>query len=187
MSVNDHLPGGQDADGFAEVAEHIVAAGVDFISLSEGNYESMGENVPSTSANMLAHGEPQAFRAAVGDGVRLFLSSTPDPQQAAQAITAGHADATMLARQLLADPDYPQKVVEGRTSEIVWCDHANSCLRRLVLNVPVACHKNPEMGREDPAAERASLGQRFAVWAAGNAVLMKAADAVARALPKKKH
>jgi 2,4-dienoyl-CoA reductase-like NADH-dependent reductase (Old Yellow Enzyme family) len=187
MSVNDHLPGGQDAEGFAEVAGHIVAAGVDFISLSEGNYESMGENVPSTSGNMLAHGEPQAFRAAVGDGVRLFLSSTPDPQQAAEAITAGHADATMLARQLLADPDYPAKVVEGRTSDIVWCDHANSCLRRLVLNVPVACHKNPEMGHEDPAAAGASPGQRFAVWAAGNAVLMKAADRVARALPKKKH
>jgi hypothetical protein len=93
----------------------------------------------------------------------------------------------MLARQLLADPDYPLKVVEGRTADIVWCDHANSCLRRLVLNVPVACHKNPEMGREDPAAQGASLGQRFAVWAAGNAVLMKAADGIARALPKKKH
>ena len=186
MSVNDHLPGGQDAEGFAEVARHIVAAGVDFISLSEGNYESMGENVPSASGNMIAHGEPQAFRAAVGD-IPLFLSSTPDPQQAAQAITAGQADATMLARQLLADPDYPVKVVEGRTSEIVWCDHANSCLRRLVLNVPVACHKNPEMGREDPAAKRSSRGQDVAVWAAGNAVLMKAADAVARTLPKKKH
>ena len=60
------------------------------------------------------------------------------------------------------------------------------CLRRLVLNVPVACHKNPEMGRGG-SRRGASLGQRFAVWAAGNAVLMKAADAVARALPKKKH
>ena len=74
----------------------------------------MRANVPSTSGNMLADGEPQAFRAAVGDGVRLFLSSTPDPQQAADAIAAGHVDATMLARQLLADPDYPRKVIEGR-------------------------------------------------------------------------
>ena len=153
MSVNDHMPGGQDSSGFAEVAAHIVKAGVDFISLSEGNYESMGENVPSTSGNMLAHGEPQAFRAAVGEDVRLLLSSTPDPQQAADAIVAGHVDATMLARQLLADPDYAAKVVQGRTSEIVWCDHANSCLRRLVLNIPVACHKNPQMGREAPGAE----------------------------------
>ncbi|WP_406430202.1 NADH:flavin oxidoreductase [Streptomyces sp. NBC_01589] len=187
MSANDHMPDGQDTDGFAEVAGHIVKAGVDFISLTEGNYESMRDNLPSASGNMLAHGEPQEFRAAVGDGVRLFLSSTPDPQQAGEAIAAGHADATMLARQILADPDYALKVVEGRTSEIVWCDHANSCLRRLVLNIPVACHKNPEMGREDPGAKVSTPGQNFVVWAAGNSFLMKTADAVARALPKKKH
>lgn len=187
MSVNDHMPGGQDPDGFAEVAKHIVGAGVDFIALTDGNYESMRANVPSTSGNMLAHGEPQAFRAAVGDGVRLFLSSTPDPQQAADAISAGHVDATMLARQLLADPDYPRKVIEGRAADIVWCDHANSCLRRLVLNVPVTCHKNPEMGREDRNADVSSPKQNVAVWVSGNGVLMKAADVLARKMPKKSH
>ncbi|MEV8370677.1 NADH:flavin oxidoreductase [Microbacterium sp. NPDC064584] len=186
MSVNDHLPSGQGADGFAEVARHIVTAGVDFISLTEGNYESMGQNVPSQSGNMLAHGEPQAFRAAVG-GIPLFLSSTPDPQQAADAITAGHADATMLARQLLADPDYAKKVIGGREAEIVWCDHANSCLRRLMTNIPVACHKNPEMGHEDPEAKRATPLQNMFVWAAGNAFLMAIADKAAKAAPKPKH
>ena len=186
MSVNDHMPGGQGPEGFAEVAAHIVTAGVDFISLSEANYESMAENVPSQSGNMLAHGEPQAFRAAVG-GIPLFLSSTPDPQQAADAITAGHADATMLARQLLADPDYPKKVIEGREAEVVWCDHANSCMRRLMTNIPVACHKNPEMGREDPEAKRATPLQSLFVWAAGNALLMRIADAAAKAAPKSKH
>jgi 2,4-dienoyl-CoA reductase (NADPH2) len=186
MSVNDHMPGGQGPDGFAEVAGHIVTAGVDFISLSEANYESMAENVPSQSGNMLAHGEPQTFRAAVG-GIPLFLSSTPDPQQAADAIIAGHADATMLARQLLADPDYAKKVIDGRGDEIVWCDHANSCMRRLMTNIPVACHKNPEMGREDPGATRSTSLQSLFVWAAGNALLMRIADAAAKAAPKSKH
>ena len=185
MSVNDHMPGGQDTHGFAEVAGHIAAAGVDFISLTDGNYESMRANVPTESGNMLAHGEPQAFRTAVGNSVQLFLSSTPDPRQAAEAIAAGYADATMLARQMLADPDYAVKVIEGRTSEIVWCDHANSCMRRLVLNIPVACHKNPEMGREDPGAETSTLAQNLAVRATGNAFLMRTADAAARARQKK--
>ena len=117
--------------------------------------------------------------------VRLFLSSTPDPRQAAEAIAAGHVDATMLARQMLADPDYAVKVIEGRTSEIVWCDHANSCMRRLILNVPVACHKNPEMGREDPDAKTSTPVQNLVVWATGNAFLMKTADAAARAWKRK--
>ncbi|MBX3099537.1 MAG: NADH:flavin oxidoreductase [Salinibacterium sp.] len=185
MSVNDHMPEGQDAVGFAEVAGHIVSAGVDFVSLTEGNYESMAQNVPSQSGNMLAHGEPQAFRSAIGD-VPLFLSSTPEPQQAADAITAGHADATMLARQLLADPDYANKVFSGREGDIVWCDHANSCLRRLMTNIPVQCHKNPEMGSEDSSAKRSTLLQNLFIWAAGNAFLMAIADAAAKAAPKAK-
>ena len=185
MSVNDHMPGGQGADGFAEVAGHIVKAGVDFISLTEGNYESMAENVPSSSGNMLRHGEPQAFRAAVGS-IPLFLSSTPDPQQAADAITAGHADATMLARQFLADPDYANKVIEGHESQIVWCDHANSCMRRLMTNIPVACHKNPEMGHEDPAAPSSTALQNLFIWAAGNRALMTVADKVAGVAAKRK-
>lgn len=186
MSVNDHMPGGQGPDGWAEVAAHIVPAGVDYIALSEGNYESLGTNLPTASGTMLAHGEPQAFRRAVGEGVRLFLSSTPDPEQAAAAISAGHADATMLARQLLADPDFPAKVVEGREAEIVWCDQANSCMRRLMLGAPVHCHKNPEMGREDPNAQQSTRVQDLAVWAAGNPVLMGLADKVARLAQKRK-
>lgn len=180
MSVNDHMPGGQGPEGFAEVAAYIVKAGVDFISLTDGNYESMGENATGTSGKMLAHGEPQAFRKALGNDVRLFLSGTPDPKQAAVAIEAGHADASMLARQMLADPDYAVKVIEGRERDIVWCDHSNSCLRRLIFNVPVACHKNPEMGGEDPGAKRSTLVQDAIVWATGNRTLMTLADKLAR-------
>ena len=86
---------------------------------------------------------------------------------------------------MLADPDYAVKVIEGREAEIVWCDHSNSCLRRLILNAPVACHKNPEMGREDPKAKRSSPAQNLGVWVAGNKVLMGVADKLARATRKK--
>lgn len=180
MSVNDHMPGGQGAEEFAQVAAQVATAGLDFVSLSDGNYESMRDNAPSTSGKMLDHGEPQAFRNALGSQVRLFLSNTPDPSQAAAAIAAGHVDASMLARQMLADPDYAMKVIDGRYDEVVLCDHRNSCLRRLILNIPVACHKNAEMGREYPHAEIATARQNLAAWAAGNKLLMGVADKLAR-------
>jgi 2,4-dienoyl-CoA reductase (NADPH2) len=66
----------------------------------------------------------------------------------ADAIESGQADAMMLARHLLADPQFANKLRDGREDEIIWCDHQNSCLRRLILNVPVRCHKNPHTGRE---------------------------------------
>ncbi|MGO1543462.1 MAG: NADH:flavin oxidoreductase [Gulosibacter sp.] len=186
MSVNDHAPGGQDEKGFAEVAAHIASAGVDFFSLTDANYESMGVNVPSTSGNMLTHGEPQAFREALGPDVRLFLSSTPDPDQAAAAISAGHVDATMLARQLLADPDYPNKVIQGRTADIVWAERDNGVMRALMTNIPIVSKVNPELGREDPSGLVPTLGQRLFVRATGNRALMTIADLFIRTLKRVK-
>jgi 2,4-dienoyl-CoA reductase-like NADH-dependent reductase (Old Yellow Enzyme family) len=188
MSANDHLVDGQGAEGFAEVAAIIAEAGLGYIALTDGNYESMDENVSPRSGKMLEHGEPQAFRRAIPD-VPLLLSSTYDPQQGAEAITAGHGDGIMLARQLLADPEFPRKVLEGREAEVVWCDHNNSCLRRLVLNVPVRCTKNPAMGREAELAGTSvpvtvklrRPAESALIAATGSRLLMGVADRLASA------
>jgi 2,4-dienoyl-CoA reductase-like NADH-dependent reductase (Old Yellow Enzyme family) len=188
MSTNDHLADGQGPEGFAEVAAVIEKEGLGYIALSDANYESMDDNVTSRSGAILDHGEPQAFRAAM-PAVPLLLSSTYDPQQCADAITAGFADGIMLARQLLADPEFPNKVLQARQEEIVWCDHDNSCLRRLIFNVPVRCHKNPAMGREmflTRAKEPVSLklqrpAQDLLIAATGSPLLMGLADRLATA------
>ena len=188
MSTNDHIADGQGPEGFAEVAAVIEKEGLGYIALSDANYESMDDNVTSRSGAILDHGEPQAFRAAM-PAVPLLLSSTYDPQQCADAITAGFADGIMLARQLLADPEFPNKVLQARQEEIVWCDHDNSCLRRLIFNVPVRCHKNPAMGREmflTRAKEPVSLklqrpAQDLLIAATGSPLLMGLADRLATA------
>lgn len=182
MSVNDHVPGGQDEQGFAEIAAHVVKGGADFIAMTDANYESMGINAPSASGNMLRHGEAKAFREAVGPDVRLFLSSTPHVQEAAGAIEDGLVDASMIARQLLIDPDYPNKVIQGRESEIVWKDPKdNAIFRSLMTNVPIWSKQNPELGHEHPSAVLPTRWQKLFIWAAGNGFLMRIADIFARA------
>ncbi|WP_262106432.1 NADH:flavin oxidoreductase [Arthrobacter sp. Marseille-P9274] len=191
MSVNDHLPDGQGPEGFAETAAIIAKEGLGYIALTDGNYESMDDNLPSSSGSMMEHAEPQAFRAALPN-TPLLLSSTYDPQQSADAIANGHGDGIMLARQLLADPEFPNKVLQGRLNEIVWCDHENSCLRRLILNVPVRCHKNPAVGREavlagakEPISVKLKRPAEAAlIAAAGSPLLMGIADKLASAKSK---
>lgn len=186
ISANEHLATGQGPDGFAEVAAVIAREGLGYLALSDANYESMDDNLPSHSGATIEHGEPQAFRAAI-PGVPILLSSTYDPEQSARAITEGYGDGIMLARQLLADPDFPRKVIEGRVDTIVWCDHDNSCVRRLILNVPVRCHKNPQMGREaGSAAASTSWRHEAFIAAAGSRPLMAIADVLAKAAPKRK-
>jgi 2,4-dienoyl-CoA reductase (NADPH2) len=188
MSVNEHLPDGQGPEGFAEVMAFVAKEGLGYIALTDANYESMDDNLPSSSGQMLAHSEPQIFRKHLPD-VPFLLSNTYDPQQAAQAITDGYADGIMLARQMLADPEFPNKVLKGRQEEVVWCDHDNSCLRRLILNVPVRCHLNPAMGREAALAgveEPLSVKlkrpvEAMLIAAAGSPSLMGIADKLASA------
>jgi 2,4-dienoyl-CoA reductase-like NADH-dependent reductase (Old Yellow Enzyme family) len=61
--------------------------------------------------------EAQHFRRALT--APIVLGSIHDPVAAATAIADGHGDAVMLARPLLADPQYPNKVKEGRFGAIV--------------------------------------------------------------------
>ena len=191
MSANDHLPDGQGPEGFAEVAAIIAKEGLGTSRSATGTTSRWTTTFPRRRAPSWSTAEPQAFRAALPNAP-LLLSSTYDPQQSADAITNGHADGIMLARQLLADPGFPNKVLQGRLDEIVWCDHDNSCLRRLIFNVPVRCHKNPAMGREavlegvkEPVSVKLKRPVEAALIAAtGSPTLMGIADKLANSKSK---
>lgn len=57
----------------------------------------------------------------------------------------------MLARPMLADPEYANKVHAGRLEAIVPCIRCNQCLRRLMFGMGIRCPVNPRMGRESRA------------------------------------
>ena len=122
---------------------------MDYVALSDGNYESMYRSAPETDAAAIEHGEAQAFRKALS--CPLLLASIHDPRRAAEAIADGHGDAVMLARPMIADPEYANKVREGRADQIVQCDRHNTCMRRMVMGMPIRCPANPRMGRESRA------------------------------------
>ena len=82
------------------------------------------------------------------------------PEVAEEILTKGQADMVAIGRQLIADPFWPKKVLEGRSGEIVACDSCNiNCYsaafkRRLPKNAPL-CKFNERVGREweIPASE----------------------------------
>jgi 2,4-dienoyl-CoA reductase-like NADH-dependent reductase (Old Yellow Enzyme family) len=142
--ADQHVEGGQGPEGYAAIAQLVEREGLDYVALTDGNYESM--NAAQPEAPNVVHGEAQVFRQALS--CPLILGSIHEPQRAAETIAEGHADAVMLARPLIADPEYANKVRDGRSHDIVRCDRHNSCLVRLALGMPVRCAVNPRMGRE---------------------------------------
>ena len=68
----------------------------------------------------------------------------------------GKADLVALGRSLIADPDWPRKLAEGRDEEIVDCLWNNvGCLRDSIhRGPPIRCIQNPEVGFEHEVPAR---------------------------------
>lgn len=146
ITSNDYVEGGQDAAGYAAVALEVERAGLDYVALAPGCYETMDLSTSAEDGLLLTSGDAATFREVLA--VPLLLSGLHDPANGAAAIRDGHGDLIMLARPLLADPEYPNKVVNGRAEEIVRCDRQNLCIRRMIMNMPPRCAVNPRTGRE---------------------------------------
>ncbi|WP_263588039.1 NADH:flavin oxidoreductase [Sphingopyxis sp. GC21] len=159
ITANDYMPDGQGAAGFSAIAKEVEKAGLDYVALSTGCYETMDRSAPSVDGGLVDTGDARLFRNALS--VPLLLQGLHDPARAAEAIADGHGDMVMLARPMLADPDYARKACSGRTDDIVHCTRDNLCMRRLVFNMPVRCSVNPAMGRESRKSGSLPPARRF--------------------------
>ena len=102
-----------------------------------------------------------------------------DPFTAEKILLEGKADLIGMARALLADPELPQKTLEGRLDEIIPCMACSECLAQIMGTAfrPDAsepprslCSVNPVVGKEGTAAQRmASQKKKVFIIGAGPA------------------
>lgn len=102
--------------------------------------------MPATDGHLVDSGDARIFKQALS--IPVMMQGLHDPARGAMAIAEGNGDIVMLARQMLADPDYARKVGARRPEAIQRCDRDNQCLRRLMLGLPIRCSVNPQMGGE---------------------------------------
>jgi 2-enoate reductase len=95
------------------------------------------------------------------------------PDLAEQALRDGACDLIMLARPLLADPEWPRKAYAGRVGEIVPCiGDQEACLNEFIHGGHIQCTVNPRTGFEEQIprdASPAASPKRVAVVGAGPA------------------
>jgi 2,4-dienoyl-CoA reductase-like NADH-dependent reductase (Old Yellow Enzyme family) len=147
ISAEEHVEGGLTEEEMIDVAKELEARGIDYISLSDGSgYEEGGHLITDMdrSKHIPDHGE--AFKKALN--VPVIVASQHDPVRAEKNIADGKYDINALGRQLMCDPDYATKVMEGREKEIVRCKRCNTCLLRCLAGTVPACPDNPWLGRE---------------------------------------
>jgi 2,4-dienoyl-CoA reductase (NADPH2) len=74
-----------------------------------------------------------------------------DPELGEEYLAKGSLDFVGMTRRLLADPELPNKVKEGRLQDIRWCHGCLHCFDMRNRNKKLECRINATLGRElDP-------------------------------------
>jgi 2,4-dienoyl-CoA reductase-like NADH-dependent reductase (Old Yellow Enzyme family) len=102
----------------------MVQAGVDILDLSPSSIEFPGDRA-------------MPFQDL---GVPLIAVNNLDiVERALEVLNTGRADLVAVGRGLIADPEWANKVRQGRFDEIVACIECDECHKDLRADRPVTC------------------------------------------------
>ncbi len=124
----DHQPGGITPDEtgrFIKMAEPYITS----VHVTCGIYE---ESVKSGTESSMFH--PHGLNIEPASIIKKYTSlpvgavgGINSPEQAEEAIASGKIDFVILGRQMLADPEFTQKCIEGREDQIRRCLRCYKC------------------------------------------------------------
>ena len=181
MAVDQCFAGGLGPDDMIGIARSLASTGtVDLFSVSGGTgatrlstgYFVPGDKLPEGVYNERAI----RFRRDVGAPV-LVAGRNVEPEMAEE-VLAGGVDLVAMTRAIIADPDLPAKIADGRRHRP--CIGLNDgCIGRLYQGMPMWCSVNPAIREPDladvvPADEPARI-----VVAGGGVAGLEAARAAA--------
>ena len=183
ISLLDLVPGGQTWEETSALAQGLIERGVDVLSSGIGWHEA---RVPTivTSVPRAAFAENTAALREIVDVPVIASNRIHAPAVAEQILADGQADLVSMARPLLADPQLPAKLAEGRANQVVACIACNqACLDKVFDGKRASCLVNPRAGHETelvltPVIERRA--RKVAVVGAGPAGLEAALAAAER-------
>jgi len=122
-------------------------AGADYLSVTIGWHESsvpvITRDVPMGHWLWVAERVKKAVKVPVMMAFRQFTPDIPE-----RAIANGAIDFWEACRPMIADPEIPRKVAEGKEEEIVPCIACNLCFSRLYYHQPIMCSVRPTLGHE---------------------------------------
>jgi len=158
-----YVDGGREIEEGLEIARRLEAAGVDALHVDLGCYEVWYRVIPC----MYEPPAPQIHLSSAVKGVVklpvIAHGKLGVPGVAEKVLEQAQADFVALGRSLLADPEWPLKVQEGRLDDIKPCiGDMEGCLTATGPVPYATCSVNPQTGAEKewvltPAERRKSV------------------------------
>ncbi len=183
LSGDECVPGGLRLKDTILIIKEMEKLGVAAVHISAGNYASYAQGIlipPMAKKDGLLVKLTAAVKKAAKVPV-IVVAKIRTPEMAEQILAEGKADFVAVGRMLLADPDYPKKVKEGRLAEVNGCVACNQgCIGRLFAQQDVWCTVNPATGREKAFGVKPKFRRRVLVIGGGPAGLSAARTAAQR-------
>jgi len=149
FAIKHYLEGGREIEESLRMAKILEEAGVSALHVDAGCYETWYWPHPPTyqppgcMVNMA-----EAVKKAVKIPV-IAVGKLGYPELAEQVLKDSQADFIALGRPLLADPEWPNKVLQGRFKDIRPCVGDHVCFERVLARKAISCTVNPACGQEN--------------------------------------
>jgi 2,4-dienoyl-CoA reductase (NADPH2) len=181
IAGNDFVQGSNTNSQAVLFAQALEGATADALDVTGGWHETrvpqITMSVPRGAFSYLARGVKRAVHIPV-----ISSNRYSDPLLAERMLRHGVADLIAMGRPLIADPELPNKALQGRMNEINTCVACNQgCFDHIFARQPVACLVNPRAGREGRhCAEPVEKPKRVTVVGGGPGGMQAAATAASR-------
>ena len=156
MSGTEFVKGGLTIEDQVEFAK-LIDGKVDIIHVSSGSF-----HYPETNQHMFPnmfhdYGANLEYAAAIKKAVKTPVATVGamgNPELIEEVLEKGIADLVCLARPIVADPQFVNKMKRGEADDITPCLRCNSCLSESFVPYVkycsrlVRCSVNPMAGRE---------------------------------------
>lgn len=144
-------PGFRQLEEGLELAEYLEEQGVSALHIDAGCYEKWHISMPALfyqrAVNQLASAKAVKQKVSIPVLTHGRLSNF---EKAEAALRENICDFTVIGRGLIADPELPKKLIEGRPEDINPCISCNeACIGNVMKFKHIECAINPFAGHED--------------------------------------
>jgi 2,4-dienoyl-CoA reductase-like NADH-dependent reductase (Old Yellow Enzyme family) len=185
ICLHEFTPFGYGLDYGLEMASYLEASSdVDYFNADAGSFSSYWMEIPPAAVTA---GSFRSLNAALKQQSRLpvvAFGRIAPPSLAEDMLRDGEADLIGFARQLVADPETPNKLRDGAAHLVRPCIACNdACIYQVGQEKGIRCVHNPAAGRERQIAAETpgpAPEQRRIVVVGGGPAGMKVAEIAGR-------
>lgn len=174
LAALDPAFGGLNPEDAVSLAKILVDSGADSIHLSGDSHDADEVDYPYVKHISKLIKNSVSIPVAYAGRVRTL-------EDALILMKDGIADLVEIGRGLLADPEFPKKIQEGRENEIRTCILCDHCLDSVIARSDLHCTVNPDIGSSSIAEiARQKISKKILIIGGGPAGMEAAIVAAER-------